>query len=52
MQAIGVPRTDPGAEGIHLLWTWPDVLPLSIDGYDIQRLSGTEDRSGAAMRGH
>jgi hypothetical protein len=33
-----VPRLDPGAEGIHLLWTWPDVLPLSINGYDIQRI--------------
>jgi hypothetical protein len=44
MQAFGIPRTDPGAEGIHLLWTWPDVLPLSVDGYDIQRLEVGEDR--------
>ena len=44
MQATGVPRLDPGAEGIHLLWTWPDVLPLSIDGYDIQRIDAKEQR--------
>jgi hypothetical protein len=41
MQAFGIPRLDPGAEGIHLVWSWPDVLPLSVSGYDIQRL---EDR--------
>lgn len=44
MRAFGVPRLDAGAEGIHLLWTWPDVLPLSIDGYDIQRLDGEKQR--------
>jgi hypothetical protein len=38
MNAYGIPRFDAGAEGIHLLWTWPDVLPLSAHGYDIQRL--------------
>ena len=38
MNAFGIPRFDPGATGIHLLWTWPDVLPLSVRGYDIQRL--------------
>jgi hypothetical protein len=44
LQAAGVPRTDPGAEGIHLLWTWPDVLPVSIGGYDIQRLPMGEEQ--------
>jgi hypothetical protein len=38
MKAFGIPRFDSGAAGIHLLWTWPDVLPLSTHGYDIQRL--------------
>ena len=38
MNAHGIPRFDAGAEGIHLLWTWPDVLPLSAHGYEIQRL--------------
>jgi hypothetical protein len=44
MQAYGVPRLDAGAEGIHLVWTWPDVLPLSIGGYDIQRIDARELR--------
>jgi hypothetical protein len=30
---------DLGAEGIDLIWTWPDVLPVSVNGWDIQRLS-------------
>ncbi|HEY5340688.1 MAG TPA: hypothetical protein VIK27_06655, partial [Candidatus Aquilonibacter sp.] len=38
MNAFGIPRFDQGATGIHLLWSWPDVLPLSVHGYDIQRL--------------
>jgi len=44
MQSFAIPRTDPSGEGIHLLWTWPDVLPLSVGGYDIQRLDGGEDK--------
>jgi hypothetical protein len=44
MQAFGVPRLDAGAEGIHLVWSWPDVLPLSIGGYDIQRIGAREQR--------
>jgi hypothetical protein len=44
VRAFGVPRLDAGARGIHLLWTWPDVLPLSIGGYDIQRLEGKKER--------
>ena len=44
MQAFGVPRLDPGYEGIHLVWSWPDVLPLSEHGYDIQRLDLSEER--------
>src|SRR6266566_2049471 len=44
MQAFGVPRVDAGAEGIHLVWTWPHVLPLSEGGYDIQRLGGEDER--------
>ncbi|MGA7190493.1 MAG: hypothetical protein WBY66_18515, partial [Candidatus Acidiferrales bacterium] len=39
MIAFGIPRFDPDAKGIHLLWTWPDVLPISTHGYDIQRLA-------------
>ncbi|MGA7636214.1 MAG: hypothetical protein WCB00_04755, partial [Candidatus Acidiferrales bacterium] len=39
MKAFGIPRFDPDAKGIHLLWTWPDVLPISTHGYDIQRLA-------------
>lgn len=27
-----------------MVWTWPDALPLSIDGYDIQRLPVGEER--------
>jgi hypothetical protein len=38
VNAFGIPRFDQGASGIHLLWSWPDVLPLSVHGYDIQRL--------------
>jgi hypothetical protein len=44
MRAIAVPRFEAGAEGIHLAWTWPDLLPLSLKGYDIQRRAGGEDR--------
>ena len=40
MQAFAIPRTDPGAEGIEVLWTWPDNLPLSTQGYDVLRLDG------------
>ena len=42
MQAFAIPRTDPGAEGIEVLWTWPDILPLSTQGYDVLRLDGRE----------
>jgi hypothetical protein len=38
VNAFGIPRIDAGAQGIHLLWSWPDVLPVSTGGYDIQRL--------------
>ncbi len=38
MHVFGIPRFDAGAAGIHLLWTWPDVLPISTPGYDVQRL--------------
>ncbi|MEA2665885.1 MAG: hypothetical protein QOI11_2829, partial [Candidatus Eremiobacteraeota bacterium] len=44
MQAFAIPRLDAGAEGIHLVWAWSPVLPISIDGYDVQRLSGGEQR--------
>lgn len=44
MQAFAIPRLDAGAEGIHLVWAWSPVLPLSVDGYDVQRLSGGEQR--------
>ena len=38
IHAFAIPRLDPGFEGIHLVWSWPDNLPLSKDGYDVQRL--------------
>ncbi len=38
MRVFGIPRFDTEATGIHLLWTWPEVLPISAHGYDIQRL--------------
>ncbi len=44
MHAFGIPRLDPGFEGIHLGWSWPDVLPLSIGGYDVQRLANRDQR--------
>lgn len=44
MQAFGIPRFDAGAQGIHLVWSWPDVLPLSEHGYDIQRLGASDQR--------
>jgi hypothetical protein len=44
MQIFGIPRLDPGAEGIHLVWTGPDTLPISQNGYDIQRLDNKEQR--------
>ena len=47
MQAFAIPRLDAGAEGIHLVWAWSSVLPLSVDGYDVQRLSGGEQRWAA-----
>lgn len=37
LNIFGIPRFNPRAEGIHLLWTPPDILPLSEAGYDIQR---------------
>lgn len=47
MQAFAISRTDPGAEGIEILWTWPDTLPLSLKGYDVLRLErdGMQERS-------
>lgn len=45
IQAVAIPRFEPGAQGIHLIWTWPDVLPLSEQGYDIQRRDFFEKRS-------
>src|SRR4051812_40051698 len=45
MRVMAIPRLDPAGTGIHLIWTWPDVLPLSEGGYDIQRLTGHEQRS-------
>jgi hypothetical protein len=44
MQAFAIPRVDPGSEGIEVLWTWPDTLPLSADGYDLLRLDSREIR--------
>ena len=31
-------------EGIEILWSWPDTLPLSTKGYDILRIEGRELR--------
>lgn len=44
MQFFAIPRFDPGFEGIHLVWSWPQTLPISIDGYDIQRLTAKDQR--------
>jgi len=44
MHAFAIPRTDPGAEGIEVLWTWPDTLPLSTQGYDVLRLDARDIR--------
>lgn len=44
MRAIAIPRLDAAGLGIHLAWSWPDILPLSEGGYDIQRLTGHEQR--------
>ena len=44
MQAFAIPRLDPGAEGIHLVWSWPDDLPISVHGYDVQRIDGRDQR--------
>src|SRR5262245_38307752 len=45
MYALAIPRFDAGAEGIHIIWAWPSIVPISIKGYDIQRISGTKERS-------
>lgn len=37
MQCVAIPRFDIGSPGIHLAWTPPDMLGVSVDGYDIQR---------------
>src|ERR1044072_4932470 len=37
LRCTGVPRFDPGAEGIHLAWSGPTGLTISERGYDIQR---------------
>lgn len=37
MQCVAIPRFDVGSPGFHLAWTPPDLLGVSIDGYDIQR---------------
>jgi hypothetical protein len=42
MQAFAIARAEPGAEGIEILWTWPDTLPLSLAGYDVLRLESRE----------
>jgi hypothetical protein len=42
MQAFAIPRVDPGAQGIAVLWTWPDTLPLSANGYDVLRIESRE----------
>jgi hypothetical protein len=39
-----VPRLDPAGRGIHLVWSWPYLLPLSHGGYDLQRLEQIEER--------
>jgi hypothetical protein len=44
MRAMAIPRLDPAGRGIHLVWNWPEVLPLSEGGYSIQRLGSRERR--------
>jgi hypothetical protein len=44
MQFFGIPRLDANAEGIHLVWSWPNTLPLSAGGWDIQRLNDDNEK--------
>jgi hypothetical protein len=37
MQCVAIPRFDVGSPGILLVWTPPDMLGVSVDGYDVQR---------------
>lgn len=37
MRAIAIPRFDVGAAGVHLAWNGPEGLPVSDQGYDVQR---------------
>ena len=37
IRATAVPRLDPGAVGIHLAWSGPELTPLAIGGYEVRR---------------
>ena len=44
MQVFAIPRLDASGSALHVLWSWPDGLPLSIKGYDLLRLEASEGR--------
>jgi len=37
VRAVAIPRLDPEGHGIHLAWSGPDLLPLSLEGYEVRR---------------
>ncbi|HEX3960770.1 MAG TPA: hypothetical protein VHZ03_29810, partial [Trebonia sp.] len=37
IRATVIPRLDPGAVGIHLAWSGPELTPLAIGGYEVRR---------------
>ena len=37
VRSVAIPRLDPDGHGIHLAWSGPDLLPLSLDGYEVRR---------------
>ena len=37
IRAVAIPRLDPGAVGIHLAWSGPELTPLAIGGYEVRR---------------
>ena len=37
IRATAIPRLDPGAVGIHLAWSGPELTPLAIGGYEVRR---------------
>ena len=42
IRAVAIPRLDPGAVGIHLIWSGPELTPLAIGGYEVRRRNHLE----------